>query len=109
MRRTLFIVPVLGAAAVVAVLAFRPASSPAEVAKTEGTAKAASSPNLPIAQAVLFSSGVGFFEREGEIDGNQRIDLSFPVGDINDLLKTMFLQDLANGHASAVSYKSPDP
>src|SRR5262252_252092 len=109
MRRTFIAVPFLGVAAVAAALAFRPVSSPAESAKTDAAAKAVSSPNLPIAQAVLFSSGVGFFQREGEIDGNQRIDLSFPVQDINDLLKSMVLQDLGNGHVSAVSYESRDP
>src|SRR5437588_8024108 len=57
MRRTLLLVPILGVAAVVAALAVRPATSPAEGAKTETTAKVPS-PNLPIAQAVLFSSGV---------------------------------------------------
>src|SRR6516165_222652 len=109
MRRTLLVVPVLSVAAVAAALAIRPASSPAEGAKADATAKAVSSPQLPIAQAVLFSSGVGFFQREGEIDGNQRIDLSFPVQDINDLLKSMVLQDLGHGHVSAVSYESRDP
>src|SRR5262249_7502678 len=106
---SLRIVPIVGAAAVTAALAFRPATSPAEGAKTEATAKTISSAQLPIAQAVLFSSGVGFFQREGEIDGNQRIDLSFPVQDINDLLKSMVLQDLDHGHVSAVSYESRDP
>src|SRR5262249_3998751 len=86
-----------------------PPSPPAETAKTDAAAKTISSPNLPIAQAVLFSSGVGFFQREGEIDGSQRIDLSFPVQDINDLLKSMVLQDLGDGHVSAVSYESRDP
>jgi hypothetical protein len=109
MRRTLLIVPVLGVAAVAVVLAARPATSPADGGKTETIAKATSSPQLPVAQAVLFSSGVGFFQREGEIDGNQRIDLSFPVQDINDLLKSMVLQDMGNGHVSAVSYESRDP
>src|SRR5215471_7560243 len=109
MRRTFIAVPFLGVAAVAAALAFRPVSSPAETAKTDAAAKTISSPNLPIAQAVLFSSGVGFFQREGEIDGSQRVDLSFPVQDINDLLKSMVLQDLGNGHVSAVSYESRDP
>jgi hypothetical protein len=102
-------VPILGVAAVAAALVIRPATSPAEGGKNETTAKANSSPQLPVAQAVLFSSGVGFFQREGEIDGNQRIDLSFPVQDINDLLKSMVLQDMGNGHVSAVSYESRDP
>jgi hypothetical protein len=109
MRRTLLVVPLLCTAAVAAALAVRPATSPADGGKTETNAKAVSSPQLPVAQAVLFSSGVGFFQREGEIDGNQRIDLSFPVQDINDLLKSMVLQDLGHGHVSAVSYESRDP
>src|SRR5205814_9629972 len=67
------------------------------------------SPHLPVGQVVLFSSGIGYFQREGKIEGNARIDLTFPVGDINDLLKSMVLQDLGGGHASAVSYDSHDP
>jgi hypothetical protein len=109
MRRSLLVIPIIGAAAVAAVLIGRPVDSTADSGKTETNTKAASSVQLPISQAVLFSSGVGFFQREGEIDGNQRIDLSFPVGDINDLLKSMVLQDLGNGHISAVSYESRDP
>jgi hypothetical protein len=108
MRRPLLVVPILGAAAIAAGLTSRLAF-PAEGAKPEASAKAPSSPKLPIAQAVLFSSGVGYFQRDGEIEGNQRIDLSFPVGDINDLLKSMVLQDLGGGHISAVSYESRDP
>ncbi len=64
---------------------------------------------LPVKQVVLFSSGVGYFQREAEIDGNQRVDLSFPVTDINDLLKSLVLQDLGGGQVSAVSYDSRDP
>ncbi|MBL8798520.1 MAG: DUF4139 domain-containing protein [Planctomycetia bacterium] len=64
---------------------------------------------LPINQVVLFSSGVGYFQRQGEVEGTNRIDLSFPVQDINDLLKSMVLQDMGNGHVSAVSYDSQAP
>ena len=64
---------------------------------------------LPIGQVVLFSSGVGYFQREGSVDGNARIDLSFPVTDINDLLKSMVLRDLDGGHISTVSYDSNAP
>jgi hypothetical protein len=67
------------------------------------------STQLPIAQVVLFSSGVGYFQRQGEIEGNARIDLSFPVLDINDLIKSMIVQDLGQGHISAVSYDSQAP
>ncbi|MFL5241096.1 MAG: hypothetical protein ACJ8FY_03225, partial [Gemmataceae bacterium] len=66
-------------------------------------AAAKDSPQLPIAQCALFSSGVGYFQREAEIEGNARVDLTFPVSDINDLLKSMVLQDLGGGHVAAVS------
>src|SRR5262249_7212711 len=64
---------------------------------------------LPIGQVVLFSSGVGYFQREGAVEGNARVDLSFPVTDINDLLKSMVLRDLDGGHISTVSYDSNAP
>src|SRR5262249_45699264 len=64
---------------------------------------------LPVAQVILYSSGVGYFQREGEIEGSSRIDLSFPVADINDLLKSMVLQDMGGGRISAVSYDSQAP
>jgi hypothetical protein len=64
---------------------------------------------LPIGQVVLFSSGVGYFQREGAVEGNARVDLSFPVQDINDLLKSMVIRDLDGGHISTVSYDSNAP
>jgi hypothetical protein len=64
---------------------------------------------LPIGQVVLFSSGVGYFQREGRVEGNARVDLSFPVQDINDLLKSMVVRDFDGGHVSTVSYESSAP
>src|SRR5262245_43834805 len=64
---------------------------------------------LPVAQVVLYSSGVGYFQREGSVEGDARVDLSFPVSDINDLIKSMVLRDLDGGHVSAVSYDSNAP
>jgi hypothetical protein len=72
-------------------------------------AKAQPPAPLPIHQVILFSSGVGYFQREGEVDGNARIDLAFPSTEINDLLKSLVLQDLAGGRVSAVSYDSHEP
>jgi len=62
-----------------------------------------------VAQAILYSSGVGYFQREGTVEGNTRVDLTFPVQDVNDLLKSMVLQDLGGGLISAVSYDSQAP
>ena len=82
---------------------------PAVVAAAAAAAPSETSVQLPIGQVVLFSSGVGYFQREGQIEGDARVDLSFPVQDINDLIKSMVLRDLDGGHISAVSYDSNAP
>ena len=66
-------------------------------------------PNLPLTQVVLFSSGIGYFQRESEVEGNARIDLQFPVGDVNDLLKSVVMQDLGNGKIGPINYDGQDP
>ena len=110
MRRAILLAAGTALAAVVgltAYLAKTPAAPPKPppppvVADGPPTAAAASetSVQLPIGQVVLFSSGVGYFQREGTVEGNARVDLSFPVQDINDLLKSMVLRDLDGGHIS---------
>src|SRR3954452_25236483 len=65
--------------------------------------------NLPITRVVLFNSGVGYFSRSGEVEGEARVDLTFPETDINDLLKSMVLEDFNGGRVSAVSYDSREP
>jgi len=113
MRRTLWLASFAGAAGLAVLTALIVSSwTSAEPGKSDAPAPAAASrtvPQLPVTGCALFSSGVGYFQREGEIDGNARVDLSFPVGDINDLLKSMVLQDLGGGHIDAVSYDSHDP
>jgi hypothetical protein len=64
---------------------------------------------LPLAQVVLFSSGVGYFQREGTIDGNARVDLTFPIGEVNDLLKSLVLLDMDPNKATTVGYDSQEP
>ncbi len=74
-----------------------------------GAGERRSGQNLPIGQIVLFNSGVGYFQREGTIDGDARVDLQFPVNEVNDLLKSLVLQDLGNGNVSAISYDGQEP
>src|SRR3954447_24178680 len=81
-----------------------PRAGAAEKAQAEPSAA-----QLPIGRVALFSSGVGYFQREGTVEGEARVDLSFPVSDINDLIKSMVLRDLDGGHVSAVSYDSNAP
>src|SRR5215472_1670280 len=109
MRRA-YLAAGLAAAAALALYVAAPGIS---TAKNEGekkeAGKSATADLLPISQVVLFSSGVGYFQREGSIEGDQRVDLSFPQQDVNDLIKSLTLRDLDGGHISAVSYDSNVP
>jgi hypothetical protein len=110
MRRTYLFAAAAGLALASAYFLLKPGHSPAEPNKTgQNDTPTARTVQLPIGQVVLFSSGVGFFQREGQVEGDARVDLSFPVQDINDLLKSMVLRDLDGGHISTVSYDSNAP
>ena len=52
--------------------------------------------SLPISQVIMFNSGVGHFTRSGEVEGEVRVDLTFPEQDINDLIKNKQVQLLIN-------------
>ena len=111
-RRLLWGLPVVGAlAAGTMLLSQRGESAPD---KAEGTvskpADLKPAVSLPISQVILFNSGVGHFTRSGDIEGDARVDLTFPEQDINDLIKSMTLRDLSpNGRVAAVTYDSHDP
>jgi len=64
---------------------------------------------LPLSKVVLFTSGVGYFQREGMVSGATDLDLYFKTKDINDLLKSMVVQDLDGGRVTEVTYSSRDP
>jgi hypothetical protein len=78
------------------------------VSLTGRSTRPAGAVELPLSRLVLFSSGVGYFQRSGTVEGDARVDLQFPAGDINDLLKSLILQDLGGGQVGAVTYESRD-
>jgi uncharacterized protein DUF4139 len=75
----------------------------------EGKADVKQAVTLPITRVVMFNSGVGYFSRSGEVTDDARVDLTFPEQDINDLLKSMVLEDFNGGRIAAVSYDSREP
>ncbi len=78
-------------------------------AETDKLKKPEASSDVPLQRVVMFNSGVGFFDRQGTVNGDAQIELKFSVDDINDLLKSMIVQDLGGGHISAVTYGSKEP
>ncbi len=65
--------------------------------------------DLPLRRVVMFSSGVAFFEHGGQVEGDATVNLQFRVDDVNDLLKSMVLQDLGGGTISTINFASRDP
>lgn len=64
---------------------------------------------VPVKKVVLYSSGVGYFERSGEVEGDAKLDLRFQTAEVNDLLKSLVPRDLGGGQVSTVTYGSMDP
>lgn len=77
-----------------------------ELQGPNGQLKAAT--KLPITQVVLFNSGVGYFHRSGELDGDTRVDLQFSAADINDLIKSLIVHD-SKGKSLPLRYDSQEP
>lgn len=65
--------------------------------------------DLNLERVVMFSSGVAFYEHRGAVQDNTTVDLKFNVDDINDLLKSMVLQDAGGGQISTITYNSREP
>ncbi|MCI0463775.1 MAG: DUF4139 domain-containing protein [Gemmataceae bacterium] len=112
MRRICLAVAAAALLALPFTLALWPERSPAQGNKSgppDARPGGAPASRLPITRVVLFTSGVGFFQRQGEVEDTASIDLAFPVADVNDLLKSLVLRDLGGGTVRAVSYDSNDP
>ncbi|MFP4105159.1 MAG: hypothetical protein ACLFVU_03620 [Phycisphaerae bacterium] len=65
--------------------------------------------NIPVKKVVLFSSGVGYFEHSGTVEGDATMTLTFKADQINDILKSMVLMDQDGGTVTRVNYASKAP
>src|SRR6476619_7874985 len=103
----LMVAPVAGALGIGAGIGFDQLLSAAAPGEAKQDVKPAVT--LPITCVVLFNSGVGYFSRSGEVADDARVDLTFPEQDINDLLKSMVLEDFNGGRIAGVAYDSREP
>ena len=63
--------------------------------------------DLPLKKVALFSSGVGFFERAGDVTGSAVVRLPFPTDDVSDALKSLTIMDPLSAMPS-VTYPAED-
>src|SRR5438067_9136187 len=64
---------------------------------------------LPLTRIVLYKHGVGHFEREGSIEDDATLSLTFKQAEVSDVLKSLTVLDLDGGHIASVSYDSTKP
>ena len=62
--------------------------------------------NLPVREMVLYKHGVGFFVREGRIEGSTA-ELTFRQDEINDVLKSLAVFDRGGGQVLGIHYQTP--
>ena len=101
--RKIFTAAVLGAA-----IGFT-TSTWAQLAPEKKEQPAAQGATVPVKAVVLYSSGVGYFEHFGTVKGAGSTELRFKTQQINDILKSLVLQDLDGGKVTTISYPSQDP
>lgn len=65
--------------------------------------------SVPITSVSLFSSGVGYFERQGSVRGSGTLQFRVDTANMDDLLKSMILRDLDGGKILGMNYASQDP
>lgn len=79
--------------------------------KSQPTIAAATheSGELPVRRVVLYKNGVGYFEHEGRVSGNQAVTIDFTSSQLDDALQSLTALDLSGGRISTVDWNSTTP
>lgn len=64
---------------------------------------------LPVRQVILYKHGVAFFERSGDLAAGESAKLDFKAGDMDDVLKSLTLEESGGGKVTGVRYDSSQP
>jgi len=65
--------------------------------------------DIPIREVILYKSGVGYFERAGTLRPGESAHLDFKASDMNDVLKSLTLEDRNGGKVTGLRYDSSEP
>ena len=64
---------------------------------------------LPVTQVVLYKHGQGFFERAGTLGPGESARLDFDAAEMNDVLKSLTIEERGGGKISGLRYDPLDP
>jgi hypothetical protein len=68
-----------------------------------------SAAELPVRQVILYKHGVGFFERSGTLGAGETARLDFKAEEMNDVLKSLTIEEKGGGKISGLRYDSSIP
>ena len=71
-------------------------------------AMTAAAAELPVKTVILYKHGVGYFERAGELRAGESARLDFQAGDMNDVLKSLTIED-RGGKITGLRYDASEP
>jgi len=64
---------------------------------------------LPVREVILFKHGVGFFSRSGEVKAGETVRLDFKASDMNDVLKSLTVEEKGGGKVTGLRYDASEP
>jgi hypothetical protein len=65
--------------------------------------------DLPIRHVVLYKHGIGYFQRSGQLGSGSTARLDFKAEEMNDVLKSLTIQEAGGGAVAGLRYDSSDP
>lgn len=78
-----------------------PSASSVAEARSEAS-ESAPAGKLPVRRVVLCKNGVGYFEHLGRVRGSQDVHIDFTSAQLNNVLKSLTVLDLAGGRITGV-------
>src|ERR1700678_2448390 len=76
---------------------------------TQTATPESSASKLPVRRVVLYKTGVGYFEHQGQVRGDQQVTVDFTSGQLNDVLQSLTVLDLNGGRIAGVDYNYEAP
>jgi hypothetical protein len=80
-----------------------------EARESSSSGSSESAAKLPVRRVVLYKNGVGYFEHLGRVRGSKDVHIDFTSAQLNDVLKSLTVLDLAGGRITGVDYNSEAP
>jgi hypothetical protein len=64
--------------------------------------------DLPVKKVVLYKNGLGYFEHDGRVTGNQTVEIVLPSRQLDDVLKSLTVIDRGRGQIAGITYDSAE-